>query len=136
MKDSDEGLGVAEGIRAACILVVDDDTLVLRLLERVLAMEGYCVSGVASGSGAVQAIASNLYDVLILDLGLPDIDGFDVLRAARAKTTNLKIIATSGYLPENVLKIATHLGADAGLEKPVAPARLVETVRSLLASPA
>ena len=111
------------------ILVVDDEPQVLELLKLHLVGAGYSVMALSSGKDALLAVETNSFDLLVLDLGLPDIDGFDVLRAVRAKKPDLKVIATSGYLSEPVLKIAGFLGSSGQLQKPISQAALLDAVR-------
>ena len=66
------------------ILVVDDDPAVRRSIDRALRLEGYDVVGVPSGGEALEALAQTPPDALILDLGLPDIDGLTVCRRMRS----------------------------------------------------
>ena len=66
------------------ILVVDDDPAVRRSIDRALRLEGYDVVGVPSGGEALEALAQAPPDALILDLGLPDIDGLTVCRRMRS----------------------------------------------------
>jgi len=114
------------------ILVVDDEVQVLQLFRCLLEREGYAVSGVSSGGAAVEALNSNRFDLLVLDIGLPDMNGFDVLRIARIQTPELAVIVTSGNMPETALRIAGDLGAAAELQKPVIPRIFLQTVRELL----
>jgi DNA-binding NarL/FixJ family response regulator len=65
---------------------------------------------------------------MILDLSMPDLDGFDVLRAVRSKQPELKIVAVSGFLHGKMLEPAKSLGADATLDKKLAASVLVPMV--------
>jgi two-component system response regulator MprA len=66
------------------ILVVDDDLAVSRSIDRALRLEGYDVTTVSSGGEALEALAQTPPDALVLDLGLPDLDGLTVCRRMRA----------------------------------------------------
>ncbi len=115
------------------ILIVDDEPQVRQLFQLMLEHEGYYVEGVSCGRDAIQVLTDSRFDLLLLDLGLPDMDGLDVLQFAHSSAPGLKVIATSGCLPASILRLAAHFGT-AALEKPVTGARLVETVRDLLAN--
>ena len=117
----------------ARILIVDDEEQVRQLFQLMLEHEGYYVEGVSCGRDAVRLLADSRFDLMLLDMGLPDMDGLDVLQFVHLSRPGLRVIATSGCLPESVLRLAAHFGA-AALEKPVTGARLVETVRDLLAN--
>jgi CheY-like chemotaxis protein len=114
------------------ILLVDDDGQVLRYMKRVLEKNGYAVTATTSGKRAVAIIQEHLPDLLILDLNMPEPDGFDVLKTERSKFPYLRILAISGYLHGALLEAAEILGAVATLEKPVTAEVLVEKVREVL----
>jgi two-component system cell cycle response regulator CtrA len=71
----------------------------------------------------------------LLDLSMPDLDGFDVLRAVRSKQPELKIVVVSGFLQGKMLVPAKSLGADATLDKDLAASVLVPMVCKLLKNP-
>ena len=114
------------------ILLADDDGQVLRYMKRVLEKNGYAVTATTSGKRAVAIIQEHLPDLLILDLNMPEPDGFDVLKTERSKFPYLRILAISGYLRGALLEAAEILGAVATLEKPVTAEVLVEKVREVL----
>lgn len=114
------------------ILVVDDDANVRKLFARVLTKAGYSVQEVSDGVEAKAAIQNITFDLMILDLSMPEMDGFEVLKFARARMPNLKIIVVSGFMQGMTLNAAKHLGAAATLDKPVETGLLLSTVRNLL----
>jgi len=114
------------------IVLVDDDLQVVRYLKKVLEENGYSVTATTSGKHAHVAIQERLPDVLILDLNMPEPDGFDLLKAWRYKFPHLKILVISGYLHGALLKAAKVLGANATLEKPVTAEALAEKIREVL----
>ena len=114
------------------ILVVDDDRQVLRYMRNVLEKSGYAVTATTSGKRALAIIQERIPDLLILDLNMPEPDGFDVLKAERSKFPYLRILAVSGYLHGALLEAAELLGAAATLEKPVTADVLAAKVRDVL----
>ena len=117
---------------SARILLVDDDRYVVRYLERALDQAGYQVSATTSGKEALALMEAERPDLLILDLNMPEPDGFDLLRIEHAKFPYLRIIVISGYLEGALLEAAKVFGAIATLQKPVSPAALVDKVREIL----
>ena len=122
--------------RTRTVLIVDDDPQVLHFVQDVLRLAGYNVSTAESGITALAMIEEQAPDLLVLDLVMPDMDGFEVLRAVRNRDANLPILVTSGFQAGVLLPAASFLGATAVIEKPVAPARFLEIVRKLWVSPA
>jgi two-component system, OmpR family, KDP operon response regulator KdpE len=114
------------------ILLVDDDPQVVRYLRRALERGGYQVSTTTSGKEALALIQQTLPDLLILDLNMPEIDGFDVLKAEREKFPYMRILVISGYLHGALLEAAKVFGAVATLEKPVSADTLLTKVREIL----
>jgi CheY-like chemotaxis protein len=117
---------------ASHILLVDDDRQVIRYLKKALEAAGYTVTAVTSGKQALAAIRRRLPDLLILDLNMPEPDGFDLLKSERAKFPYLRVLAISGYLEGALLEAAEVFGANATLEKPIQAGVLVAKVRELL----
>jgi CheY-like chemotaxis protein len=114
------------------ILIVDDDRQVLRFFKKTLEESGYTVTATTSGKQALAFIQKSMPDLLVLDLEMPEPDGFDILKAERAKFPHLRTIVVSGYLHGALLQAAKIFGATATLEKPVAPDALVAKVREML----
>ena len=114
------------------ILLVDDDRQVVRFLKKALERVGYRVSATTSGRDALTLIATDRPDLLILDLNMPEPDGFDVLRVERAKFPYLRTIVISGYLEGALLEAAEIFGADATMQKPVSPDALVAKIREVM----
>ena len=116
------------------ILLVDDDRQVVRYLKRGLEASGYAVTATSSGKQALAVIQERMPDLLILDLNMPEPDGFDILRAERSKFPYLRTLVISGYLHRDLLEAARFCGAGATLEKPVTADALVAKVREVLGS--
>ena len=114
------------------ILIVDDDKQVVRYLREALAGNGYDVTTTTSGKRAIDIVEDRMPDLLILDLNMPEPDGFDLLKLESSRFPYLKILVISGYLQGALLEAARFFGAIATLEKPVTSEALVAKVRELL----
>jgi DNA-binding response OmpR family regulator len=115
----------------APILVVDDDPKILQLVRMYLEREGFAVITAADGLAAVAAIRERAPRLVVLDLMLPSLDGFEVLRAARAESdVAVLMLSARGSTTDRITGIAT--GADDYLPKPFSPAELVVRVKALL----
>ncbi|MFL9823250.1 response regulator [Rhodoplanes sp. SY1] len=110
----------------AHILVVDDDELLRVVLGRALEEAGHTVSAVAGGRDAVASLGTGRYDLVICDVFMPDMDGFETLRAVKDRAPDLPVVAISaerrsrpGVPSPDFLEMAVALGAAAGLRKPL-----------------
>jgi two-component system response regulator MprA len=116
----------------AAVLVVEDDRSIRRMLERTLAAEGYEVAGVSDGGGALAAVERAAPDLLVLDVGLPGVDGFAVCRRLRDKGLALPILMLTARDAVDDRVTGLDAGADDYLVKPFAPEELSARVRALL----
>lgn len=113
------------------VLVVDDDPLMLRLVKTNLDREGYQVLAASDGQAALEIAASEVPDLVILDLMLPDIDGFEVCERIRQFSLVPVVMLTARG--EQVDKLSGfEAGADDYLSKPFAPAELLARVRAVM----
>jgi len=114
------------------ILVVDDDPAVRASLERALRLEGYAVDAAADGATALRALSLAPPDAVVLDLGLPDLDGLEVCRRLRSTgdDTPVLILTARDAVDERVHGL--DAGADDYLVKPFALAELLARLRALL----
>lgn len=113
------------------ILVVDDDVGILRVFERILEKEGYMVETAETGKEALEKIKNEKFNVYLIDVMLPDMDGTDLLHKMANDFETIKIIVT-GFSTEEVGKRAADYGADDFLVKPVRAEELIATVRDRL----
>jgi CheY-like chemotaxis protein len=99
-------------------LIVDDSEVLRRLIEMCLKPVGFEVASAACGADAIETAAGFVPDLVILDIGLPDMTGWEVLEALRASeaSAGAKVMILSGY--EDAHSEAKRLGADAALVKP------------------
>src|SRR6184192_1656011 len=114
------------------ILVVEDDSLLAQGLTRVLARAGHAVDKAEMGVQADKALRAASYELVVLDIGLPDIDGFEVLRRLRLRRarTNVLVLTARDAVEDRVHGL--DLGADDYLTKPFAIAEFEARVRALL----
>lgn len=101
------------------ILVVDDETDIRKSLSGVLEDEGYKVSTVGSGEACLEALQSRSFDVVLLDIWLPGIDGLDTLQRIKEREDAPEVIIISGHGTIETAVRATKLGAYDFLEKPL-----------------
>jgi DNA-binding response OmpR family regulator len=116
------------------ILVVDDDRSLRHVLDRLLESAGYEVTTAADGAGALALLGRRKFDLVLLDIGLPQVSGLEVLSRLRRKKTRPKVIVmTADDTPETVLS-AVRDQAYRYIGKPFAPNVVVELVGSALSS--
>jgi two-component system KDP operon response regulator KdpE len=120
--------GQSSGAR---ILVVDDEPQIQRFLKPALTAAGYDVVEAATGGEALKAVATAAPDLVILDLGLPDMDGKDVIASLRGWST-LPILILSARDRESEKIAALDLGADDYIEKPFGIGELTARIRTAL----
>jgi DNA-binding response OmpR family regulator len=113
------------------ILVVDDDKNILRVFKRILEKEGYAVETAETGKDALKKIKKAKFNVSIVDVKLPDMDGTELLLKIPNESKTIKIIVT-GFSTDEVGKKAADYGADDFLVKPVKSEELIATVRERL----
>ena len=124
---------VASG-RKSTILLVDDDPSVRGMIGRVLANEGYLVLHAANGAEALGVAAANHIDLVLLDLNMPVMGGWDAFERLTAENPLVAIIVITAR--PNQLFTALSAGVGALLEKPLDFPVLLETVKKLLEEPA
>jgi DNA-binding response OmpR family regulator/anti-sigma regulatory factor (Ser/Thr protein kinase) len=117
------------------ILVVDDDRTTRRVVQNVLNNAGYATSVAKDGVEALKALRAESFDLLLLDVWMPRMNGLDLLAKLRARKAGPRVvIMTSDDTPETLLK-AVRERAFQYVNKPVLPAALLETVRAVLDAP-
>jgi len=114
------------------VLLVEDDEVLARGLLTLLRDSGYAVDHVTSGAGALELEPHEPYAIVILDIGLPDLSGFDVLKTLRrnGSKTPVLVLTARDALEDRVKGL--DLGADDYLLKPFEPAELEARVRALV----
>ena len=114
------------------ILIVEDSVIIAEGLKNILLEQGFAVDSFHSGEQASHVIQTQQFDLLLLDLGLPDCDGLQVLRTLRQKKSDLPVLIISARagLDERILGL--NEGADDYLCKPFEPEEVVARVHALL----
>jgi DNA-binding response OmpR family regulator len=114
------------------ILVVDDEPAIVTVVQERLTREGFAVRAVASGEEALADVESNPPELVVLDIMLPGIDGFEVLRRLRTTGYDVPVVMLTAK-DEDIDKIVgLELGADDYLAKPFNPRELSARIRALL----
>jgi len=111
--------------------VVDDEPKIIQLTQDYLENAGFSVMSAGDGERALTVIQVEKPDLVVLDLGLPGMDGLDVCRSIR-KTSNIPIIMLTARDEETDKLVGLELGADDYITKPFSPKELVARVRSVL----
>ncbi|WP_333585989.1 response regulator transcription factor [Phenylobacterium sp.] len=113
----------------AQVLLVDDEPQILRALKPALSAAGYVVTTAESGEAAMSHLAADAFDIVILDLGLPDLDGKEVIERMR-EWTETPIVVLSARNLEDEKIAALDLGADDFVNKPFGVGELLARMRA------
>jgi two-component system KDP operon response regulator KdpE len=119
-------------VKRPCVLVVDDEPTVLRALRVALEAQDYVVTAVLTGEDALARVTNGAFDLVLLDLGLPGMSGFDVIRRVRVLFPALPIIVLSAQGDDAPKVEALDLGADDYVAKPFSVRELLARVRVAL----
>jgi two-component system, OmpR family, KDP operon response regulator KdpE len=112
------------------VLVVDDEPAIVRFLRAGLNSQGYVVTAAVDGRTALETILRGAVDVVVLDLGLPDLDGLEVIRRVRGSGSTVPIIVLSSRSDERGKVEALDLGADDYVTKPFGIDELLARIRA------
>jgi two-component system, OmpR family, KDP operon response regulator KdpE len=123
---------VTTGSAPIHVLVVDDEPAIRRFLRTSLAAQGFLIAEAETGQAALDAFRRGPVDLLVLDLGLPDLDGFEVIRKVRAAGSVVPIIVLSSRADETGKVKALDLGADDYVTKPFGVDELLARLRTAL----
>jgi CheY-like chemotaxis protein len=116
----------------ACLVLVEDNRDAREMLRAVLELQGHVVSDTGDGVAAVRLATQVLPDVVILDIGLPGVDGFETARRIRRRLgERVRLVAVSGYGDDETRERGRGAGFDAHLVKPVSPEALSQTLDAL-----
>ncbi len=116
---------------SARILLVEDEAHIVRALRPALEAEGHHVADVGTGAAALEALAGDGFDVILLDLGLPDMDGKDVIRRVREWSEAPILVLSARHLEDEKIA-ALDLGADDYVNKPFSAGELLARLRAAL----
>ncbi len=127
-----------DGVRDTTVLIVEDDAVFSRLLQKVLARNGRHLEIAERASDMLKVFRTRWVDLIVLDIGLPDMDGREVLTALRKNpvTEKVPILILSAHDEPWIEAECLALGADRFMAKPVDPMALDAVVTALLAPPA
>ncbi len=112
------------------ILVVDDEPTIVRLMEFILARQGHEMIVAVNGEEALQKTRAHKPDLVLLDIMMPRIDGYEVAQQLRAdpETASVPIIMLSAKAQEEDIRRGAEVGVDAYVTKPFSPEHLVQVV--------
>lgn len=122
----------------ASVLVIDDETPIRVNLRRILLLEGFAVTEAADGEAGIECIQHNCPDLVICDLQMPRVGGYDVLAFLRSgpATATVPFLMLTASAEQEEAERCLARGASAYLTKPFSVSGLLEVVRSLLANAA
>jgi CheY-like chemotaxis protein len=122
---------------AARVLVVDDNEDSARILAMLLKRSGHEVWTANSGPGALESASANPPDAVLLDIGLPGLNGYEVARRIRQdrELSGIRLIALTGYGETSDFELTREAGFDAHLVKPIEFSQVLEQLTTLLALP-
>jgi len=118
-------------IGVPAVLIIEDDQRIRELVTRVLSQDGYDVSGAGTALDGLQQIVGGSHDVVVLDMGLPDLDGAELLKMIRAITDVPVVVATARSDDRDVIR-TLDAGADDYLVKPFSVEQLEARLRAVL----
>ena len=130
----------ARGIKMPRVLVVDDDPMVFMAIEVYLERHDFQVMIADGGEAGLRALVGATFDLMIVDIFMPHIRGFESIRIFHERAPTIPLIAMSGYAFANLnspapdfLRMALELGASRCLRKPFTPAALLTVINECLA---
>src|SRR4051794_30504615 len=130
-----------EGIIVPRVLVVDDDPMVCVAIELCLTRKGFEVTVADGGEAGMRALDSSSFDVMLIDVFMPHMRGFESIRMFHERMPEVPIVAMSGYAFANTerapdfLRMTIELGAACCLRKPFTPNALLTTINECLTKP-
>ncbi len=114
------------------VLIVEDDTAIIRSLKEVLQSEGYSVDSAETGREAIQKSKDKFFNLALLDIKLPDMEGTKLLTTLHENLPKMMKIMITGYPSQENAVEALNLGADAYVIKPVKPEELLTLIEEKL----
>ena len=114
------------------ILVIDDESIIRISCQRSLSNEGYEVKLASSGKEGIELLEKGEFNLVLLDIKMPDMDGIEVLKKITSTWPETKVIMITGYSTDEAAVKTLRLGALNYLEKPFTPDSLIETIKEAL----
>jgi DNA-binding NtrC family response regulator len=110
------------------ILIVDDDRIVLDSCKRILEAEGYATALTSSAKEALQALEKKNFDLLLVDVIMPEYDGMYLIGNVKERRPDLPILVMSGYPTPETISSGMRMGATHFIAKPFTPDELIDAV--------
>ena len=117
----------------ARILVVDDDDALRVLVKSQLEGAGYQIDEAADGASAIEKLSGGVYDLMLLDINMPEKSGIDVLRFWKEKALKCRVIMLTGRVGFSIATESLKLGADEYITKPFSLEYLMSSIKRVLA---
>jgi DNA-binding NtrC family response regulator len=114
------------------VLIVDDDEEVRHLFCDIIDLLGFSPTAVGSGVAALQQLKATHFDLVILDVRIPDMNGLETFKAIRQFNSSVPVVLTSGFGMDKNVQDALSMGALLCLEKPFNVARAMSTLRDIV----
>lgn len=114
------------------ILIVDDDRSIASMLFKIVRSNGMDADVAYNGKEALQLLKNNIYDLFLLDINMPEIDGFELLKSIRTQQINSPVIIISGRKEDHDTLYALNIGADDYITKPFNPVILGAKIKALI----
>ena len=114
------------------VLIVDDDQAVLTVLYKIITANGHDADTVSCGQDALDAVHNGQYDLILLDINMHGVDGFEVIRTLRAQKIDTPIIVVSGRRDDYDTLYGLDIGADDYVTKPFNPVTLAAKAKALI----
>jgi DNA-binding NtrC family response regulator len=114
------------------VLIVDDNDEVRQLFCDLIELLGFTPRAVGSGVAALQQLKVNPFDLVILDMRMPDLNGLDTFKALRQFDSSVPVMLTSGFGMDKNVQEALSMGALLCLEKPFNVTRVIKTIRDII----
>jgi DNA-binding NtrC family response regulator len=114
------------------ILIVDDGPMICQSCKEILEYEGYLVDMACSGEEGLKKVLEKKFDLVLLDITMPDISGLTLLKKMRAEQKNTPVVMITAYSTVEAAVEAMKLGATDFVQKPFTPEELSQVVRSVI----
>jgi len=114
------------------VLVIDDDELLLSLMQNILQIEGYTILSTADGPRGISLFKEERPDVVLLDIGLPSMNGLEVLRKIRSFDDKAKVIVVTGHGSAESVEVAYRSGAWDFVQKPFNNADFLKLIKAAI----
>ena len=119
-----------EAVASTRVLIVDDEPIQLESLKKLVALSGYQVEAAASGMAAIDFLKSYTFEVMLLDLKMPDMSGYSIIDFVKQNEIEVKIIVVSGESNFDAVTTALRRGAYDFIKKPYVPDELLATMKN------